>query len=421
MAETEQPRALLHHLNLLDISYQPACAGAVGSLLHVLPYLGRALGLKGLACLAATCRQLKQECVTFVNHNACLLLLDSLPPVKPMECLKAAAEAAAAVPRGALPPREAAADQCLQPVLWLLQVTPHSATAALAAADVLQRLVHLPHVPLQQAQQLVAAGVRISYAQLLAAASSMVAGVEVWVQAQQQLDVTSEVPAAVVAICCHQDWVSLLSTAFASLVTNRDGCTEPKQSVRRLYASQLLASGQLLGALACMHSNLPHCQVIFQSDTLPHMRVAVPFLLLLLLPLLQSDVLLLPALLAADAADLLQLAINCSCSIVMPAFGRFPSQLDPAAARRLLLTAAVRHRADMAMSVAAQAAVQQHLDAATMSAALGLLLPRASTRHAGMVIAMLLHDQQAVVQQMEGAALAEVLHAALKSREHIAR
>jgi hypothetical protein len=150
------------------------------------------------------------------------------------------------------------------------------------------------------------------------------------------------------------------------------------------------------------------------------MRVAVSFLLLLL-PLLQSDVLLLPALLAADAADLLQLAINCDSSTAMSAFGRFPSQLGPTAARRLLLTAAVRHRADMAMSVAAQAAVQQHLDAATMSAALSLLLPRAASWHAGIAIAMLLDGRQVVVQQMEGAALVEVLHAAVRSREHIAR
>jgi hypothetical protein len=216
MAETEQPHALLHLSDALDISYQPASAGAVGALLNVPPYLGRALGLKGLACLAATCGQLKQESMTLVSQNACLLLSDSLPPAKIMGCYKAAAEAEAAVP---LPSRGAAADQRLQPALWLMHVTPHSAATALAAADVLQRLVHLPHVPLQHAQQLVAAGLRISYAQLLAAARSMVAGVEVWVQAQKQLGVTSDIPAAALAICCHQDWVSWLSTAFASLVT----------------------------------------------------------------------------------------------------------------------------------------------------------------------------------------------------------
>jgi hypothetical protein len=42
--------------------------------------------------------------------------------------------------------------------------------------------------------------VRVSYAQLLAAANSMVAGVEVWVQAQQQLGIQTDIPAAAVAI-----------------------------------------------------------------------------------------------------------------------------------------------------------------------------------------------------------------------------
>jgi hypothetical protein len=52
----------------------------------------------------------------------------------------------------------------------------------------------------------------IPYAQLLSAASSMVAGVEVWVEAQQQLGLASDIPAAAVAICCGQDWVSVHTT-----------------------------------------------------------------------------------------------------------------------------------------------------------------------------------------------------------------
>jgi hypothetical protein len=50
--------------------------------------------------------------------------------------------------------------------------------------------------------------VRITYAQLLAAAHSMVAGVEVWVQAQQCLGVHTNIPALAAAICCGEDWVS---------------------------------------------------------------------------------------------------------------------------------------------------------------------------------------------------------------------
>jgi hypothetical protein len=105
-------------------------------------------------------------------------------------------------------------DQRLQPVMWLLYVAPRVSTNALAAADVLQRLLHLPHVPLQQAQQLVAAGARIPYAQLLAAAHSMVAGVEVWVQVQQVMGLSTDVPVASVAVCCQQSWVSLHQRFF---------------------------------------------------------------------------------------------------------------------------------------------------------------------------------------------------------------
>jgi hypothetical protein len=106
-------------------------------------------------------------------------------------------------------------------VSWILGNLPPCAVSSLLTADVLQRLVHIPHVPLQQAHQLVAAGVRISYAQLLAAASSMVAGVEVWVQAlellqrvefsilKKQLRILRDVPAEAVAICCGRNtWVS---------------------------------------------------------------------------------------------------------------------------------------------------------------------------------------------------------------------
>jgi hypothetical protein len=77
-----------------------------------------------------------------------------------------------------------------------------------AAADVTDRLLNLPAVPLDMAKRLISAGLRITYVQLLAAANSMVAGVEVWVQAQQQLGVQTDIPAAAVAICCDGDWVS---------------------------------------------------------------------------------------------------------------------------------------------------------------------------------------------------------------------
>jgi hypothetical protein len=70
-------------------------------------------------------------------------------------------------------------------------------------------LIYLPSVDLSWAVQLVEAGVRISHSQLLHAASSMLAGVEVWVQAQQQLGVQTDIPAVAVAICCGDEWVSV--------------------------------------------------------------------------------------------------------------------------------------------------------------------------------------------------------------------
>jgi hypothetical protein len=64
-----------------------------------------------------------------------------------------------------------------QAVAWLAAVLLRKAPAL--AIDVSERLKHLPFVPLCTAEQLVAGGARITYAQLLAAAHSMAAGVEV--------------------------------------------------------------------------------------------------------------------------------------------------------------------------------------------------------------------------------------------------
>jgi hypothetical protein len=113
----------------------------------------------------------------------------------------------------------------LQAVAWLaghlLRQEPET------AADVAEQLLTLPKVPLSMAKQLLSAGMRISYEQLLAAASSMVKGVEVWVQAQQLLNITSDIPNAAVAICCGGNWVSgarciRLATALHSSCTQCD-------------------------------------------------------------------------------------------------------------------------------------------------------------------------------------------------------
>jgi hypothetical protein len=91
--------------------------------------------------------------------------------------------------------------------IWLLHKAPKAATAA----GVADNAVRIPGMPLQWAMHLLEAGVRISYTHLLAAAKSMVAGVEVWVLAWMHLGIPpTDIPAAALAICCRGCWVSLL-------------------------------------------------------------------------------------------------------------------------------------------------------------------------------------------------------------------
>jgi hypothetical protein len=172
----------------------------------LLPFLSSSLGLQGLACLAACSKQCKGECLDLAKASGIELLLNELPPRNATGDL--AVTAAAAAEAALQVPAQAGADRHLKSVLWLLQVARAVTSSALDDAAVLHRLLMLPAVPLATAQQVVAAGVRISYAQLLAAANSMAAGVEVWVQAQHSLGIATDLPAAAVAICCGQDWVS---------------------------------------------------------------------------------------------------------------------------------------------------------------------------------------------------------------------
>lgn len=81
----------------------------------------------------------------------------------------------------------------------LLHLTP----AVAAAERVVESLLCVPGVPHCTAIHIVTAGVRVSYAQLLGAANNMVQGVEVWAQAQQQLGIETDTPAAAVTICCY--------------------------------------------------------------------------------------------------------------------------------------------------------------------------------------------------------------------------
>jgi hypothetical protein len=96
--------------------------------------------------------------------------------------------------------------QRFQAVQWLLLHTPEAA----AAAGVADHALHVPAVPLHCANQLLAAGMTFTYAQLLHAAHSMVAGVEVWVRAQRELGLQTEIRQVAFDICNQVGWLSTL-------------------------------------------------------------------------------------------------------------------------------------------------------------------------------------------------------------------
>jgi hypothetical protein len=148
--------------------------------LHSCPQLSTHLGLQGLACLATSSSTLRGTCHEVLAINA----------------LKLADRLLAETSNDQLSPQQKDA------VVWLLHQAPTT------APDNSAKLFALPAVPLSIAKMLVAAGVRMTYEQLLAAANSMVAGLEVWVQTQQQQRVKSDIPVVAATICCGKKWVS---------------------------------------------------------------------------------------------------------------------------------------------------------------------------------------------------------------------
>jgi hypothetical protein len=163
---------------------------SAADMLRECPVLCEKLGLDGLARLA-TCSKASESSVKAILFKNSRSFLD----------------------RALHTARESEQQQDRQAVAWLAAVLLRE--APVLTEDVSERLLHLTSVPLATAKQLVAAGVRITYAQLLAAAHSMVAGVEVWVQAQQRLGVHTNIPLLAVAICCGEDWVSHSTVVYA--------------------------------------------------------------------------------------------------------------------------------------------------------------------------------------------------------------
>jgi hypothetical protein len=152
--------------------------------LDACPVLCSQIGLRGLACLSTCSRSIKDDVYTVLCRDEAFFLNSAIHTA-----------------------REDGQHKHYQAVAWLAALLLSRAPAT--APDVMRQLLDLPAVPLGCAKQMVSAGLRISYAQLLGTAYSMVAGVEVWVQAQHQLGVQTDIPAVAAAICCGGcKWVS---------------------------------------------------------------------------------------------------------------------------------------------------------------------------------------------------------------------
>uniref|UniRef100_A0A383WDR5 Uncharacterized protein n=1 Tax=Tetradesmus obliquus TaxID=3088 RepID=A0A383WDR5_TETOB len=162
----------------------------------------------------------------------------------------------------------------------------------------------------------------------------MVPGVEVWVQAQQQLGVQTDIPAAAVTICCGCNW------DFVD------------------FSARETSDATLAGLL----------QLAMKSR-----RPAV----------------------AATAAAALQ---------------RLPALLEPGTVRLLLVTAAMRQHSEALQHLAALAAVQQHVDAATLQTVLIELVTHADNSS----YVQLLRRFPAAAAQLKRSTVAELLQAAVE-------
>jgi hypothetical protein len=120
------------------------------SLPELLLYCSKHLGLQGLACLAASSRGLRTACQSVLQTDAVSLLIDELRTAELDESLM----------RPEIKLRHA------QAAAWALRLAPTAATAAGVTEQLLCQPMSRPH-----ALQILESGVKVSYAQLLAAAA----------------------------------------------------------------------------------------------------------------------------------------------------------------------------------------------------------------------------------------------------------
>jgi hypothetical protein len=150
------------------------------------PVLCSQIGLQGLACLATSSNKFRTGVEVVVCRDWAYFLNTAVGTA-----------------------REDGQHKRYQTVAWLAALLLHSAPTT--AANLTSQLLNLPAVPLDCAMQMVLAGLRVTCPQLLAAANSMVAGLEVWVRAQQQLGIQTDIPAAAVSVCYGIPGVSIRS------------------------------------------------------------------------------------------------------------------------------------------------------------------------------------------------------------------
>jgi hypothetical protein len=174
------------HINQNDVQATAVNSGIdEASLLWLLPFCSKQLGLQGLACLAASSKGFRTACRVIVERQAASLVIDKFRT----------AEAGISTNRYA---ETSIKQRHVQGAVWALHLAPTAATAA----GVAEQLICLPAVC---ANKLLDAGVCISYEQLLAAANKMVDGADIWVYFQHhhnQLQNTNDIPADAAAICC---------------------------------------------------------------------------------------------------------------------------------------------------------------------------------------------------------------------------
>jgi hypothetical protein len=163
------------------------------------------LSVQDLARISASSKSLRTACAAIVKRDLKQLLEAAVAQAAEADADCSRCRTAVIIGQAA-PAWRTAYDLQVHAVAWLLRAAPAKAASdeaaeCVASDEAVECVLRMPAVPEQAAVQLVKAGMRVSLAQLLSAADRMVKGVEVWVLAQQQLGVHTDIPQDAVDIC----------------------------------------------------------------------------------------------------------------------------------------------------------------------------------------------------------------------------